>query len=330
MGFGIAIAFTSAPSALAAGKGTLTLYSGQHQQMVRLLVSAFEKESGITVKMRSGESPELASAIIREDKGTRADVFFAENSPELQHLQAKGLLAPVARSTLGQIPARYSSTKGLWVGVLARQNVLTYNPKVIGGSALPASILDLAKPEWKGKIAIAPTDSDFLPLVRAVADVAGRHQALAWLKGLKRNAQIYQDDEGVATAVNRGSVSVGIINNYYWYRMREQVGKKHIASKIYHFKSGDVGNLINISGAAVLKYAPHPKLAQEFLAFIVSKSAQTLLAQSTIDFEYPLRPDVPANSQLKPFNQLQPPKITVTELGTDREALQLLQEAGLL
>ena len=45
---------------------------------------------------------------------------------------------------------------------------------MIQEAALPASLLDLAKPEWKGKVAIAPTDADFLPLVGAVAAMKGR------------------------------------------------------------------------------------------------------------------------------------------------------------
>lgn len=313
-----------------AANPTLTLYSGQHQQMVRLLVSAFEKQTGITVKVRSGEGPGIAHTIIREGKHTPADVYFTENSPGLELLQSKRLLAPIDQATLRQIPVRYRSDKELWVGVLARVNVLTYNPKMIARDALPHLILDLAQPEWKGKVAIAPTDGDFLPLVRAVATLDGTQRTLAWLEGLKQNAQLYQDDEGVAAAVEKGGVAVGIINNYYWYRLREQVGKKHMKSKIHDFAPEDVGNLVNISGAAVLKYAPHPKLAQKFLAFMVSKKAETLLAQSTVDFEYPLRPGIAANPQLEPFGRLQPPAITASQLGDDRQALHLLQEAGLL
>lgn len=323
------LAFGAAPRAAAAKPRTLTLYSGQHQQMVRLLVAAFEKDTGIHVNVRSGESPQMATTIIREGKHTHADVFLGENSPELKRLQQKGLLAPVASSTLDKIPSSYSSTRGLWVGVLGRQDVMTYNARMITNSALPKTLLTLAEPRYKGRVAVAPTDSDFYPLVQAVVDTYGRSRTLHWLRDLKRNAQIYQDDEGVAAAVEKGAAAFGIINNYYFYRLREQVGAAHMHSKLHHFRAGDTGNLINISGAAVLKYAPHPELAQRFLAFLVSKKAQTLLGKSTVDFEYPLRRSVAANPQLEPFDQLRPPKISVSELGTNHESLQLLQEAGL-
>ncbi len=324
------LAFGPAVPAAAASHGTLTLYAGQHEQRVRLVVSAVEKDSGIHVKVRNGEGPELANLIIREGEHTPADVFFTENSPELERLQEKGLLAPVAPGTLRQIPQRYSSAKGLWIGVLARENVLTYNPRMVKKSALPASILDLAKRQWKGKIGIHLASPDIMPLIRTIAVLDGRKMALGWLKGIKRNAKLYQHSSGVVAAVNNGDVAIGISNSYYYYRLREEVGKKHMNSRVYHFEHGDPGGLINVSGAAVLKHAPHPRLAQKFLAFLVSQKTQTLLAQSTIDFEYPLRPGVAANPQLRPLDELQPPKITVEQLGDDREALKLLQEAGLL
>lgn len=330
LGFGMAAAFAAPSPAQASDDATLTLYSGQHQQMVRLIVAAFEKKTGINVKVRTGGGPELANTIMREGEATPADVFFTENSPELERLQEMSLLAPVKQSTLTQIPEQYRSAKGFWVGVLARENVLTYNPNMVKKSALPDSILDLAKPQWKGKIGVHLTSPDIMPLIRTVAVKDGQDKALEWLKGIKKNAKLYQHSSGLVAAVNNGDVAIGISNSYYYYRLRESVGKKSMTSRVYHFKNGDPGGLINVSGAAVLKHAPHPKAAQKFLAFMVSEKAQNLLAQSKIDFEYPLRPGVPASPQLKPLDQLEPPKISVKQLGDNREALQLLQEAGLL
>jgi len=329
-GLGLVACLIATSSALAADAGTMTLYSGQHQQMVRLLVSTFEKDSGIKVEVRDAGGPELANLIIREGRHTPADVFFTENSPQLQRLQEKGLLAPTAATTLKQIPAQYRSAKGDWVGVLARENVLTYNPNLVRKSQLPPSILDLAKPEWKGKIGIHLTSPDIMPLIRTIAVKQGAATALKWLEGIKRNAKLFQHSSGLVAAVNDGDVAIGISNSYYYYRLREALGRKKMVSRVYHFKNGDPGGLINVSGAAALKYAPHPKAAQAFLAFLVSKKAQTLLAQSTIDFEYPLRPGIPANPQLKPLDQLQPPKIPVEQLGNDSQALKLLRKAGLL
>lgn len=309
---------------------TLTLYAGQHAQTINLLITDFQKRTGIAVKVHRGEGPEIANQIATEGASSPADVYFTENSPELVLLSEKHLLAPVDPQTLAQIPARYNSPKGDWVGVLARENVLAYNPSMVKVGELPASLMDLAKPSFKGKIAIAPTDGDFLPLVSAVAASKGKDAAVAWLKGLKTNAQIFDDDEGVVAAVGRGAVAMGIINNYYWARLQQEVGKAKMHSMIYHFAHGDIGGLVNVSGAAVLKSSMHQAEAQKFLAYIVSAPAQSMLAKSDVDFEYPLHQGIAANPVLKPFSQLQPPAISVSQLGDDRGAASLLREAGLL
>lgn len=316
--------------ARAAATAALTLYSAQHQQSVDMIISAFTKATDIKVRSHHGEAPEIAAQIIREGSHSPADVYFTENSPELVLLAEKGLLSKVDPKTLAQVPAKYSAPGGDWIGVLARENVLAFNPKMIQQNDLPASLLDLAQPAWKGKIAVAPSDADFLPLVKAVAEMKGKPAALTWLKGLKTNAQVFDDDEGVIAAVERGAIATGVINNYYWARLRTEQGADKTVSQIHHFGNGDVGALINVSGAAVLKSSRNQAAAQMFVAFLVSKQTQEMLAKSDVDFEYPLAEGVAPNPLLKPFDQLQPPALTVAQLGDDRESAQLLRQAGLL
>src|SRR5271154_2536245 len=324
VGFGLGM---GSPGAFAA---SLTLYSAQHEQTVDLLAKAFTKDTGIDVKVHSGEAPELASQLVKEGASSPADVFFTENSPELELLSEKGLLAKVAPATLASVPAEDSGSAGDWVGVLARENVLAFNKSMIQESALPASLLDLAKPEWKGKVAIAPTDADFLPLVGAVVALKGRPAALEWLKGLRENAMIFDDDEGVVAAVDRGAAATGIINNYYWARLRMEKGADNMKSALHHFAGGDVGALLNVSGAAALKASRNQAAAQKFLAFLVKKSTQEMLSNLDITFEYPLVSGVVANQILKPIDALQPPALTLKQIGDDHDAAELLREAGLI
>jgi iron(III) transport system substrate-binding protein len=313
-----------------AAPGSITLYSAQHEQVVDMLTAQFTKETGIAVRVHKGEGPELASQLLAEGRHSPADLFFTENSPELVLLDEHGLLAPVDPATLARVPAADSAPDGTWIGLLARENVLAYNTRLINAHALPASLMDLADPSWKGKVAIAPADADFLPLVSAVIKLKGTAAALAWLKGLKANAAIYDDDEAIVVAVNRGSVPVGVINSYYWERLATELGPDGMHSAVYHFGDHDVGALVNVSGAAVLKSAKNPSGAQKFLAFLATGQAQRMLAQSDVDYEYPLVPGIAANPALKPLDQLSPPSIGPAALGDDHEAAALLRESGLI
>ncbi len=317
-------------TAAADAASTLVLYNGQHPQSVRLITRAFEKATGIHVLVHSGEGPAIVQQIIRERGDSPADVVFVENSTSINLLNQKELLSPVSAATLSRVPRQYSATNGRWVAVLARQNVLTWNPALVHSRNLPKSLAALARPSWKGKIAIAPGDSDFLPLVDAMIKVKGEKAALEWLRGLKHNAKIYPDDEGVVAAVNRGEVATGLINNYYWARLRTEVGPQRMHAEIAHFRRRDVGNLVNVSAAGILASAPHKLLAQQFLAFLVSRKTQEMLARGDVDYEYPLVSGVKASPVITPWNKLYPPRIAPSRLGTDVTALQLLEKSGLL
>ena len=319
----------AAAPAGAAGE-TITLYSGQHEQTVDRLVAEFQSQTGIAVRVRSGDGPGLANQVVTEGSASPADVYFTENSPELQLLAEKGLLTAVEPATLAQVPARYSSPQGLWLGVLARESVLVYAPAAIASESLPAALLDLAGPAWKGRVGIAPSDADFLPVVSAVAAAKGQAVALRWLQGLEANAQVFEDDEGVVAAVERGAVATGLVNSYYWQRLAQQNGAANMHSAIHHFPHGDLGGVVNVSGAAVLRSSTHTAAAQRFLAFLVSEPTQAELGRSDVTFEYPLRPGVAAHPALRPLAQLDPPAIGWTGLGDDSVAVTLLRQAGLL
>ncbi len=307
----------------------ITLYNGQHEQTTAALVAAFERQTGITVNVRSGDEATLGNQILQEGTSSPADVFYTENTPVLEALREKGMLSPVSPSTLAAVPSRYDSAQGDWVGVSARVSVLVYNSTQIAASQLPSSILDLAERRWKGKVGFAPSETDFQPLITSIVKRDGRATAEAWLKGLQANGKIYPDNETVVAQVNNGESAVGPINHYYWYRLRAEVGRGGMHSAVHYYAPGDPGDLVDVSGAAVLKSSSHQAAAQAFLAFLVSRSGQETIAHSD-SYEYPLRLGVEPAPGLRPFAQLRPAPLTPGELGDGSEALALEQKLGLL
>jgi iron(III) transport system substrate-binding protein len=317
----------SAPGSLAGQ--SITLYNGQHEQTTAQLVSAFEKRTGVKVSVRSADEAELGNQIIQEGSSSPADVFYTENTPVLEHLREQSLLARLLPTTLAAVPARYSSSQGNWVGVSGRMSVLVYNTSQISPASLPSSILALAQPQWKGKLGVAPSETDFQPLITAITKLDGAAAAERWLEGIKANSRIYPDNETVVAQVNNGESSVGLINHYYWYRLRDEVGQSGLHSALHYYAPHDPGALLNVSGAAVLKSSSHQAAAQAFVAFLVSSEGQEVIAHSH-SYEYPLRPGVSPASSLRPFDELQPAPITLSELGDGSAPLALEQKLGLL
>jgi iron(III) transport system substrate-binding protein len=313
---------------------SITLYNGQHVQTAESIISGFERATGITVNVRNDDEDVLADQIVAEGASSPADVIWTENSPALEFLQGKGLLAKVDPATLARIPARYNSPQGDWVGVSARVSVLVYNPRLIPRSQLPTSVLELASPRFRGKLAIAPSETDFQPIVTSVLRRYGRAEALRWLAGIKANAagHVYPDNETIAANVNRGVAAFGVVNQYYWYRMRAEIGASNIHSQIATFAPGDPGYVIDVSGAAVLKSSRHQAAAQKFLAYLVSRAGQEVIANpaKSISFEYPLASGVTTLAPETPFDQLRPYPISIAQLGEGAAAIALLKQAGLL
>ena len=178
-------------------------------------------------------------------------------------------------------------------------------------------MLQLAAPRYRGKLAFAPGETDFQPIVTSVLRAYGKPRTIQWLDGIKANlaGHTYADNETIADEVNRGVVAFGVVNQYYWYRMRAEIGASKMHSLITYFAPHDPGYVINVSGAGILKSSKHQAAAQRFLAFLVSRQGQEIIAKST-SFEYPIGSGVKTAQPETPFDKLQPNPIDIGELGT--------------
>jgi len=312
----------------------LTLYSGQHPQTTQALVKAFEGTTGITVNVRSDDEDALANQIATEGARSPADLFFTENTPPLELLQDKGLLSAVKPATLALAPAKYSSPQGDWAGVSARVSVIVYNPKLIKPAGLPTHIKDFADPKFKGKLALAPQETDFQPIITSLLRAYGKQATLSWLEGIKANASghIYPDNETLVDKVSRGQATFGVINQYYWYRLRAELGAGRVAAEIVHFAPRDPGYVIDVSGVGILKSSKHQEQDQKFVAFLLSPAGQQIIGnpQKSISYEYPIASGVTGQEGETPLSQLQPDSISLGDLGDGSAAIALMHQAGLL
>jgi iron(III) transport system substrate-binding protein len=316
-----------------AASDTITLYNGQHEQTTQKLVAGFTAKTGIKVDVRSDDEDVFDNEIQTEGSHSPADVFFTENTPALAFLQEHHLLAPVDPSSLAQVPAKFSSTEGDWAGVSARVSVLDYNPSLISKADLPQTALEMADPKYKGKLAIAPAETDFSPVVTSMVKQYGATATSNWLDGIKANAgddHTYPDNETIVSDINEGKVAFGLVNQYYWYRLGAQIGTSHYHSQLAYFAPFDPGYVVNVSGAAVLKSSSNPAAAQAFVAYMTSAAGQDDIVHGD-SFEYPIASGVTETAVPEtPLAQLKPNPIDLQQLGDGSAAVDLLKQAQLL
>jgi iron(III) transport system substrate-binding protein len=327
---GVAALFASLLAACGSSPSdTIVVYSGQHEQTTSRLVARFEARYHIKVEVRTGDEASLGQQVLVEGANSPADVFYSENTPVLESLREHGRLAPLPESTLAAVPRRYTAAQGDWVGVSARVSALVYNPSRLGSTRLPSSVLELGAARFRGKLAFAPAETDFQPLVAAIARVDGTTRAERWLRELQAAGTVYPDNETVTTQVNNGQSALGPIDHYYWYRLRAELGASGIHSTLRYFPPGDPGNLLDVSGAAILSSSSHRAAAQQFLSFLVSAEGQQTIAHSA-SYEYPLRAGVAPAPGLVPLAEIRPTELAPAALGDGSAALALEQKVGLL
>jgi len=315
-------------SGSAADSEALVVYNAQHEELTQEWADAFTEQTGIEVVLRNGDDSELGNQLVQEGAASKADVFLTENSPAMSLVEKAGLFAPVDEATLALVPEAYRPASGAWTGIAARSTVLVYNPALIAEDELPASLLDLATGEWKGRWGAAPAKADFQAIVSAVLATQGEEGAREWLAGMAENATEYRNNIVTMKAVNAGEVPMGIIYHYYWYRDQDGAAEDSGNTKLHYFGNQDPGAFVSISGGGVLKNAPHADEAQQFLAFVAGEEGQKILGEG-YSFEYPVASGVPARPELPALDTLNAPVIDPSTLNGP-DVIDLMTEAGLL
>jgi iron(III) transport system substrate-binding protein len=306
----------------------LLIYNAQHESLTKEWIEAFTNETGIKVTYRHGSDTEIGNQLIAEGGASPADVFLTENSPAMAAVERAGLLADLEPDTLNQLPEQYRPPTGKWTGIAARTTVFVYNTDRLRPDQLPRSMLDLQRPEWKGRWGAPPARPDFQAIVAALLQLQGEAATAQWLAGMKQNAVLEDNNVSTLEAVNAGEIDGGIIYHYYWYRDQAETKENSGNTALHYFKNQDPGAFISVSGGGVLASSKKKDQAQQFIRFVTSKAGQEVLEKGT-SFEYPVASGVPANPALPPLDELQAPNVDPSKLNAQKVS-DMMTQAGLL
>ena len=320
--------FLSTQSVAADNNEGIVIYNAQHENLVKSWVDGFTKETGIKVTLRNGDDSELGNQLVQEGSASPADVFLTENSPSMVLVDNANLFAPLDSDTLKQVPAEYRPAHGRWIGIAARSTVFVYNPAKLSEQQLPKSLMDLAKPEWKGRWAASPSGADFQAIVSAMLALKGEKATLEWLKAMKANFVAYKGNSTVMKAVNAGQIDGGVIYHYYRFVDQSKTGENSKNTQLYYFKHQDPGAFVSLSGGGVLASSKHKAQAQAFIKYISGKEGQESLRTNNA-FEYAVGANAASNPKLVPLKDLDAPKVEPSTLNS-KKVIELMTQAGLL
>ncbi|MEY3655803.1 MAG: hypothetical protein RL114_161 [Actinomycetota bacterium] len=316
---------SSTDTTTASADTTLTVYSGRSEELVKDLFAAFTSETGISVDARYGDSGEMAALLMTEGSASPADVFFSQDAGALGAVE--DLLGKLPTQSLSNVDAKYSATSGKWVGVTGRVRVVVYNPTL--APTPPNTIDGLLDPQWSGKIGFAPTNASWQSFVTALRVLRGEAGAEKWLTAFAKNKPVaFEKNSAVRDAVNSGEVSLGLVNHYYLLEKIAAEGADAVTAKNQFMAPGDVGGLVNVSGAGILSSAKHANAAQKFIDFLQSETAAEYFRTKT--WEYILTNGAQQAEGLPSFSDLKAPSIDLSDLKSLDITQELLQKVGLL
>lgn len=304
----------------------LTIYSGRSQEFIAPFFAEWEKKSGITLKIRYADSAELAAQIREEGSNSPADIFLAQDAGSLGAVAREGLFTPLNTDVGVDIQPQYIAADRSWIGVTGRARVFAYNPKLL--TDLPQSITELANPIYRSQLGIAPTNSSFQAFVTALINAKGEDFTQKWLESLVKNdVQIFAKNSAIVEAIDSGKISIGLVNHYYTWEVSQGLGRK-ISAENGFFINGDLGNMVNVSGAGILKSSKKYGVAEDLIDYLTSQVAQSKFVSET--HEYSLIADQISPAGLPSLSQIGAPSVDLESLADIQKTQELLIKVGLL
>jgi iron(III) transport system substrate-binding protein len=330
----LALAACALP-AHAAEEPVLNLYSARHYQTDEALYDNFTKATGIKINRIEAGDDQLLERLKSEGAMSPADVLLIVDAARLWNAQALGLFHPVKSPTLeARIPVSMRDPDGNWYGFSSRARVIVYNKAAVNPAEI-ASYESLADAKNKGRVCTRSGSHPYnLSLVAALIAHNGEAKTEEWAKGVVGNMARTPrgGDTDQIKAVAAGECGVALSNTYYYVRLLRSTkpDEREVVAKTGFIwpDQASYGTHLNISGAGVLKSAPHKENAVKFLEYLASDEAQRYFANG--NNEWPAVKGAAAkNAELESLGTFKADPLPIATLGKNTPAAQkLLDRAG--
>lgn len=320
-----------AGSALAQDQ-VLNLYSSRHYQSDEALYSGFTTQTGIKINRIEADEDALIERIRNEGARSPADLLVTVDAGRLWRAEQLGLFQPVKSALLeARIPPNFREPGGQWYGFSMRARVIAYNKARVKPAEVP-TYESLAEAKWHGRLCIRSSSNVYnLSLMGALIERLGEAKAQAWAGAVRANMahEPKGGDTDQIKGVAAGECDVAIVNHYYYARLARsaKADERAIAQQVgvVFPNQADRGTHVNISGAGVMKNAPHRAAAIRFLEYLAGDDAQRYFADG--NNEWPVVASVSvANPVLSQFGAFRYDTVNVAVLGRNQPQAQKLYD----
>jgi iron(III) transport system substrate-binding protein len=308
----------------------VNVYSYRQPFLVEPMFNEFTKETGIKVNVKFAKKG-LAEKLAQEGEYSPADVILTVDISRLSELTDKKLVQKVDSEVLEKnIPAQLQDDGNEWFALTTRTRSVYSSRDRVGKLGDDFTYLDLAKPEFKGKICTRSGKHPYnVSLVSAMIAHHGEAETKEWLEGVKANLarKPQGNDRAQVKAIKEGLCDVSLGNSYYLGKMVNDKEQKAWADAVFiNFPNQETtGTHVNISGMAMAKYAPNKDNALKLMEFLAGDTAQSMYAE--VNYEYPVKPGVKPSELVASWGEFKADTISLDEIASHHEAAtKLLDE----
>ena len=295
----LALAFILLTSCSSKPAETVTLYTSVDEPTARPIVEAFERETGIHVRLvtdtEATKSVGLAEKLRAEKANPVANVFWGNEVFHTVNLADEGLFAPLTGlPELDDIRPEFRDAQDRWAGIGLRARVLAVNENA-GQTA--GSINDLLDPRFKGKVAMArPLAGTTGGHVAALYALWGEAKADDFFRKLRDNGALVLGGNGpVAEQVGSGNVMVGLTDNDDVFNAQRSRGELWLVLP----DQDGIGTLAIPTTVALIKRDDGSEAAKKLASFLLSPANEQRLIDANF-CAYRVRPG--GGPQLKVMN----------------------------
>lgn len=273
----------------------VVLYSSVDETYARRAAEAFQKETGIAVKLVSdteaAKSAGLLSRLMAESEKPVADVFWSGDVARAFALDAAGLLEAFTPEDTDSLPAASRLADGRIVATAARARVIMVHRELAPpDKPRPRSVEDLAKPEFAPRGCLAnPLFGTTAVHAAALFEVWGDERARRFFDDFARHGgKMLASNGEVKRRTGSGEFAFGLTDS----------DDLHVAW--LDGKPVDViipvapedGGLLLPSAAVLIKGAPHSAEGKQLAAWLSGAPGERLMAESEAA-HWPARTTVP-------------------------------------
>ena len=262
--------FVAGPSGAQAPGGKLILYTSQPERDAAQTVAAFKRVyPGLEVDVfRSGTTEVMAKLAAEFSAGApKADALLVADAASMEALKRDGRLLPYREAKVdGLDPGTFDADRTYFGSKLITTGIAVNT----AAKNRPASWADLAKPEYKGQVAMPSPLYSGAAAIMLGAMTSRPDLGWSYFEKLKAADTVAVRGNGaVVTAVANGEKAYGVLVDFMAFNAKAK------GSPIDFIFPAE-GLPAVTEPVAILKTTPNPAAARAFVDFILSDEGQKL------------------------------------------------------